>query len=120
MSTVTTSLDRAEQMIQVLRTSYVREGWQLDEEAADRGHVEVVRRLLETEIDVDHVNDLGWTALLEAVILGDGGLRHTEIVRLLVEAGADVAIADREGVSAVEHARTAGYDEIVAILERGM
>jgi uncharacterized protein len=85
--------------------------------AADRGHVDVVRRLLETEIDVDHVNDLGWTALLEAVILGDGGLRHTEIVRLLVDAGADVSIGDREGVTAPEHARAAGYDEIVAILE---
>ncbi len=85
--------------------------------AADRGHVETVRRLLETEIDVDHVNDLGWTALLEAVILGDGGPAHTEIVRLLVDAGADVRIPDREGVTALEHARNAGYDEIVAILD---
>jgi uncharacterized protein len=86
--------------------------------AADRGHVEVVRRLLETEIEVDHVNDLGWTALLEAVILGEGGVRHTEIVRLLLAAGADSSIADREGVTALEHARAAGYAEIVAILER--
>ena len=51
--------------------------------AADRGHVEMVRALLErTKVDVDHVNDLGWTALLEAVILGDGGPAHREIVRL--------------------------------------
>ena len=48
--------------------------------AADRGHVEIVRELLETDIDVDHVNNLGWTALLEAIILGDGGPRHTEVV----------------------------------------
>ena len=101
-------------------TSTVSRGWiAFPIPAADRGHVDVVRRLLETEIDVDHVNDLGWTALLEAVILGDGGLRHTEIVRLLVDAGADVTIADREGVTALEHAHAAGYDEIVAILERG-
>ena len=85
--------------------------------AADRGHVETVRRLLETDMDVDHVNDLGWTALLEAVILGDGGAAHTEIVRLLVDAGADVSIPDGEGVTALEHARAAGYDEIVAILD---
>ncbi len=86
--------------------------------ASDRGHVGVVRRLLDTAIDVDHVNDLGWTALLEAVILGDGGVKHTEIVRRLVAAGADASIADREGVTALEHARAAGYAEIVAILER--
>ncbi|HET9938054.1 MAG TPA: ankyrin repeat domain-containing protein [Gaiella sp.] len=86
--------------------------------AADRGHVETVRRLLRTEIDVDHVNDLGWTALLEAVLLGDGGAAHTEIVRLLVDAGADVSIADREGRTSLEHARAAGYAEIAALLER--
>jgi len=78
--------------------------------------VETVRRLLETDIDVDHVNDLGWTALLEAIILGDGGRAHTEIVRLLVDAGADVSIPDGQGVTALAHARSAGYDDIVAIL----
>lgn len=86
--------------------------------AADRGHVAIVRRLLETGMDVDHVNDLGWTALLEAVILGDGGAKHAEIVRLLVAAGADTAIADREGVTPLEHARAAGHAELVSILER--
>jgi ankyrin repeat protein len=86
--------------------------------AADRGHVAVVRRLLGTGIDVDHVNDLGWTALLEAVILGDGGAKHTEIVRLLVAAGADTAIADREGVTPLEHARAAGHSEMITILDR--
>ena len=86
--------------------------------AADRGHVEMVRALLETEIDVDHVNRLGWTALLEAVILGDGGDAHQRIVDLLVDAGADVGIADREGVTPLEHARDKGYDEIARSLER--
>jgi ankyrin repeat protein len=85
--------------------------------AADRGHVDVVRELLQTEIDVDHANDLGWTALLEAVILGDGGAPHREIVQLLVDAGADLQLADREGVTALEHARRNDYDEIVTILE---
>ena len=83
--------------------------------AADRGHVEVVRELVGTEIDLDHVNDLGWTALLEAVILGDGGAAHREIVRILVDAGADIGIADREGVTPLEHARRSGYDEIARI-----
>ena len=78
----------------------------------------LVRALLETEIDVNHVNNLGWTALLEAVILGDGGEAHTEIVRMLLEAGADTSIADREGVTALEHARERGYAEMVRLLER--
>jgi uncharacterized protein len=55
--------------------------------AADRGHVRIVERLLDTEVEIDHVNRLGWTALLEAIILGGGDRGHTEVVRLLVEAG---------------------------------
>ena len=77
--------------------------------AAHHGHVEAVKLLLATAIDKDHVNNLGWTALLEAVILGDGGAAHTEIVRLLVEAGANVNIADRDGVTPLAHARKSGY-----------
>jgi len=84
--------------------------------AADRGYVEIVRRLLETDIDVDHVNNLGWTALLEAIILGDGGARHTEVVRLLLEAGADPDLADGEGIRPLAHARTANHEEIARLL----
>jgi ankyrin repeat protein len=85
--------------------------------ASDRGHVAMVRALLRTDIDVDHVNDLGWTALLEAVILGEGGPPHRQIVRALVGAGADVAVADRDGVTPLAHARNRGYGEIVRTLE---
>jgi ankyrin repeat protein len=85
--------------------------------ASERGHVDYVRAVLDTEIDVDHVNDLGWTALLEAVILGDGGPAHVEIVQMLLGAGADRSIADREGVTALEHARAKGYGDMVALLE---
>lgn len=85
--------------------------------AADRGHVDYVRELLKTEINVNHINKLGWTALLEAVILGDGGASHTEIVRLLLDAGADAQIADKDGVTALEHAQTRGYTEIIRLLE---
>lgn len=84
--------------------------------ASERGHVEYVRRVVRTGIDVDHVNDLGWTALLEAVILGDGGPRHQEIVRILLAAGADPSIADKDGVTALEHARRKGHDEIARLL----
>ncbi|TYL53269.1 hypothetical protein FYC51_06145 [Agromyces mariniharenae] len=84
--------------------------------ASERGHVEYVRRVVETGIDVNHVNDLGWTALLEAVILGDGGSRHQEIVRILLDAGADPSIGDHDGVTALEHARSRGYVELARIL----
>ena len=85
--------------------------------AAHHGHPEAVRILLGTAIDKDHINKLGWTALLEAVILGDGGPTHTEIVRLLVEAGVNVNLADREGVTPLQHARRRGFREMVRILE---
>ncbi len=86
--------------------------------AADRGHVEIVKELLtRTDVDVNHVNNLGWTALLEAIILGEGGPDHTEIVRLLVEAGADVNSADKDGITPISHAKQRGYTKIVEILE---
>jgi ankyrin repeat protein len=59
---------------------------------------------------------LGWTALLEEIILGDGGPRHTEVVRLLGEAGADVNLADGQGMTPLQHAEKDGYAEIARIL----
>ncbi len=86
--------------------------------ACHYGHVEAVRELLKTRVALDHVNNLGWTCLLEAVILGDGGARHAEIVRLVVDAGANVNLADHQGVTPVVHARQRGQREIVTILEK--
>lgn len=86
--------------------------------ACHYGHVDTVRLLLTTPIDVNHINSLGWTALLEAVILGDGGAAHTEIVRLLVARKADVMLADREGVTPFAHARRRGQHAVGEILAR--
>ncbi|WP_053070702.1 ankyrin repeat domain-containing protein [Halomonas sp. PR-M31] len=60
----------------------------------------------------------GGTALLEAIILGDGGPRHIEIVELLVDAGADVNLADNDGTTPLQHAKARGYTEIAEILEK--
>jgi uncharacterized protein len=86
--------------------------------ACERGHVDTVRLLLSrSKIDVNHVNNLGWTALLEAVILSDGGPRHIEIVQLLLAAGADPNIADKDGVTSLQHARDRRYDAIAAMIK---
>ena len=84
--------------------------------ACERGHVDYVRRIVSTGIDVDHVNDLGWTALLESVILGDGSASYQEIVRILLAAGADPQLADRDGVTALAHAHAMGFPDVAAVL----
>jgi ankyrin repeat protein len=84
--------------------------------ASERGHVDYVRWVVRQGIDVNHVNNLGWTAMLEAVILGDGSAHYQEIVRILLAAGADRAIADRNGVTPLAHARSKGHDAIARAL----
>jgi ankyrin repeat protein len=85
--------------------------------ACERAHVETVKLLLTTEIDVNHVNDLGWTCLLEIVILGDGGPRHVEVAKLVLAAGADPNLADKDGVSPLTHAKRKGQEEIARLIE---
>ena len=84
--------------------------------ACHHGHVETVRLLLTTGIHVDHVNQLGWTALLEAVILGDGGPAHREIVQMLIAAKANVNLPDGQGVTPLQHALARQQTRVVAML----
>jgi uncharacterized protein len=85
--------------------------------AAHHGHPETVAELLKTKIEIDHVNNLGWTALLETIILSDGGPTHRNILKQLIEAGADVNIADAGGVSPLAHATSRGYREMIETLK---
>lgn len=89
--------------------------------AADRGYVRIVRRLLETDARVDHVNNLGWTALHEAVILGDGSRDYARIVQLLAAAGADVnKPSRRDGIRPLQHAERRGFAAVAdALREAG-
>lgn len=85
--------------------------------ASERGHVAYVREVLRvTDIDVDHVNRLGWTALLEAVILGEGGRAHQQVVELLLAAGATRDLPDGDGVTPLAHAERRGFAELAALL----
>jgi ankyrin repeat protein len=84
--------------------------------AAHLGHVEVVRELIRANAPLDHVNNLGWTALIESIVLGDGGPRHTATLEALVKAGATVNLADRGGATPLQLARSRGYREMAAIL----
>jgi len=84
--------------------------------ASERGHVAYVRRVARTGINLDHVNDLRWTALLEAVVLGDGGRRHQQVVRALLGAGADPTIPDADGRTPIALARGSGQVVIARML----
>lgn len=86
--------------------------------AAHLGHVEIVRMLIAAKAPLDHVNNLKWTALIESIVIGDGGRNHTETLRALVEAGADVNIPDGSGATPLKLAQSRGYREMVVILQR--
>ena len=84
--------------------------------AAHLGHADVVEALIAAKAPLDHVNNLGWTAAIEAVILGDGGTRHQATLKALVDGGANIAIADREGRTPLAHARMRGFHKMQEIL----
>ena len=85
--------------------------------AAHLGHAEVVRVLIAAGAPLDHVNNLGWTALMESIVLGNGGKAHTDTLEALVKAGANVNLADRAGATPLRLAKGRGYAEMVRILE---
>lgn len=85
--------------------------------ACERGHVETVKLLANTKgYPLDHINRLGWTGLMEAIVLGDGSLKFQQIVQILKDAGADMNIPDHNGISPLQHAKVKGFKEIVNII----
>lgn len=86
--------------------------------ACERGHVETVRLLANTKgYPINHINKLGWTALMEAIVLGDGTKKYQEIVQILKDAGSKMDIPDKDGITPLQHAKNRGFIEIVKIIE---
>jgi ankyrin repeat protein len=86
--------------------------------AAHLGHAVIVEALLDARAPVDHVNNLGWTALIEAIVLGDGGARHQATVAALIKGGASLNLGNRDGATPLSLARAKGYAGIATILEQ--
>ena len=85
--------------------------------AAHLGHDGVVRQLIQAGAPLDHVNNLHWTAVIEAIVLGDGGVRHQATLKALLDAGASTQLADRSGATPLQLARARGYTAMLQMLQ---
>ncbi len=85
--------------------------------AAHLGHDGVVRQLIKAGAPLDHVNNLHWTAVIEAIVLGDGGVRHQATLKALLDAGASTQLADRSGATPLQLARARSYITMVQMLQ---
>ena len=85
--------------------------------AAHLGHDGVVRQLIKAGAPLDHVNNLHWTAVIEAIVLGDGGPRHQATLKALLDAGASTQLTDRSGATPLQLARARGYGTMVQMLQ---
>lgn len=85
--------------------------------AAHLGHAGVVRQLVVAGAPLDHVNNLHWTAVIESIVLGDGGTRHQATLKILIDAGANLQLSDRSGATPVQLARSRGYSDMVDMLQ---
>lgn len=86
--------------------------------AAHLGHDGVVRQLISAGAPLDHVNNLHWTAVIESIVLGDGGARHQATLKALIDAGANLQLADRSGQTPLGLAKARGYSAMVSMLEK--
>jgi hypothetical protein len=82
--------------------------------AVTSGDEQAVSALLANGADVNETTGGGQTALILAVIFG-----HTNLVKLLMKAGADPQLRDNLGLNALEWAQRRGLTEALAILTNG-
>ena len=77
--------------------------------AAESGHAETAKMLLDAKLDGNLQDENGWTALHQAAQNG-----HPRVVKVLLDAKVDVTIKDREGRRALRNAY--GHPEITSML----
>ena len=82
-------------------------------DAARRGDLSMLRRLLAEQLDVDARDANGRTALMLAVVRG-----HQEAVTTLLAAGADPNAADASGTTPLQAALAGAHTAIAAALEQ--
>lgn len=85
--------------------------------AAHLGHDGVVRQLIAAGAPLDHMNNLHWTAVIESIVLGNGGARHQATLQALIKAGTNLQLTDRQGNTPLALARSRGYPEMVKMLQ---
>ncbi len=86
--------------------------------AAHLGHDGVVKQLIAAKAPLDHVNNLHWTAMIEAIVLGQGGARHQAVLQALLASGASTRLTDREGNTPLALAKARGFAAMVDMLEK--
>lgn len=87
--------------------------------AAEKGHLDTVKLLLtDKSVDINHQNDFGYTALIEAIALRDGSKVYQDIVSVLLESGADKTLKDSTGRDAEDYARELGYENMLKMLQK--
>ena len=85
--------------------------------SSEKGFLKAVDVAIKAGVPVNHINDLGWTALQEAVVLGDGGSLYRLILKMLMNHGADPTTLDHDDKTAVDWAKEYNQKDVVAILE---
>lgn len=87
--------------------------------AAEKGHLPNVKLLLaDGKVDINHQNNFGYTALIEAVALTDGSKVYQQIVQELLVYNANKELRDDNGMTALDYAKDRGYTEMIELLEK--
>ena len=90
--------------------------------ASQKGYIDIIRLLLEVDANPNIIDYAGNTALIEASQMQSGRRdnRHIEIIRLLLDAGADLYIRNNEGMIAYDVALHYFNNRIANLLRQHM